>query len=169
MFFNEASAKTMLLREEKNMFRIKCEKSQSDNLKEEFIKVFSEMCLSGIDYYREDRSEMNQAVEAALEIIDGVYCGFEDTEDGFIVEHDSVYEIGTALAEEFFEQSSFTDLFTNDNVGATGKWIVEQLHDKYPGVEIEGTIEYDDGQNDSYEEHVIIQDGMVISHWDDEE
>ncbi len=147
------------------MFAFTCKKTKIEELKEMFIKTFSEMCLSGIDYYREDRKEMDKAIETAVEIIDGVYCGFEDTDDGFIVDHDNVYEIGVALAEELHDSNSFCDLFTNENVGATGKWIVTQIHTKFPNVGIDAVVEYDDGHNDTMIEHIYIQDGEVISQW----
>ena len=64
---------------------------------------------------------------------------------------------------------SLSDLFSNDAVGATGKWIVEQLHRQYPDAEIEAEIEYDDGMSDTYVEYVSLKNGNVVSCWEVQE
>lgn len=149
------------------MFKFECEKSEVMELKKKFLEAFAEMCLSGIDYWTDDKNEMQERISKAVEIIDGGCCGFEDTDNGFLVENDCVNEIGLELADELLGENSYTDLFTRDDMGTTGKCVLENIRKKYPNVGIEAELEYDDGISFCIE-RVRIVDGNVESVWDDE-
>lgn len=146
------------------MLEIVCSHSKKQKIKDEFMKEFAIFILKGISYPDIDEDSINITKEE----IDNGYVNFDDTEDGFTVDFDFPHEIAFCILDILDMGNSFQDSFTNEDIGATGKNIVEELLESFPDdiKYVHLTIEYDDGISLVGEE-IIYKNGEIVSHWEE--